>query len=223
MQQPFKVWGDIYIVGSADISHPYDCCIYLIDSAEILLIDSGAGLSFEKIANNIERLGLDPGNIKTVIATHAHIDHIGSLRRFQEKYHAQIMAHELDADAIESGIGVAAEAYGVDYLPCTIDVRLSGDTQTLRLGNHQMNIVHIPGHTPGSVAVYIDIDGKRVLFGQDIHGPYLPEWGADRKLAAASLQKLIDLKADILCEGHFGIYQPAEDVRRYIEYYMDTL
>jgi glyoxylase-like metal-dependent hydrolase (beta-lactamase superfamily II) len=78
-------------------------------------------------------------------------------------------------------------------------------------------------HTPGSVAAYIDIEGKRVLFGQDIHGPYIPEWGADRDLAALSLQKLIDLKADILCEGHFGVYQPADEVRRYIEYYLDTL
>jgi glyoxylase-like metal-dependent hydrolase (beta-lactamase superfamily II) len=211
------------MVGSADISHSYDCCIYLIDYGEMILIDSGAGLSFEKIVGNIERLGFEPKNIKAVLATHAHIDHIGSLHKFQEQYKSQIIAHELDADAIESGIGIAAEAYGLDYLPCTIDIRLSGDEQMLKFGNHKLNIVHIPGHTPGGVAAYIDIDDKRVLFGQDIHGPYLTEWGADRELAAASLQKLIDLKADILCEGHFSVYQPAEEVRRYIEYYMDTL
>ena len=223
MQQPFRVWKDIYIIGNAEISHPYDCCIYLLNLGNLVIIDSGAGLSFEKIVSNIERLGFDPKKLKTVLATHAHIDHIGSLRRFQEKYRSQIIAHELDADAIESGIGIAAEAYGVDYLPCTVDTRISGDEQTFKFRDHKLNIVHIPGHTPGSVAAYIDIDGKRVLFGQDIHGPYLPEWGADRELAVASLQKLIDLKADILCEGHFGVYQPAEEVRRYIEYYMDTL
>jgi len=222
MKQPFRVWQDIYLVGSADTSHAYDCCIYLIKSSELLLIDSGAGLSFEKIISNIERLGFNPKNIKAVLATHAHIDHIGSLRQFQEQYKSQLIAHELDANAIESGIGVAAEAYGVDYIPCTVNIRLSGDEQTLKFGNHKLNIVHIPGHTPGSVAAYVDIEGKRVLFGQDIHGPYIPEWGADRELAAASLQKLIDLKADILCEGHFGVYQPAEEVRRYIEYYLDT-
>jgi glyoxylase-like metal-dependent hydrolase (beta-lactamase superfamily II) len=223
MQQPFQVGKDIYLIGSADISHPYDCCIYLLNLDNLVIVDSGAGLSFEKIVSNIEILGFDPKKIKAVLATHAHIDHIGSLHRFQEKYRAQILAHELDVDAIESGIGVAAEAYGVDYLPCTVDVRLSGDEQTLKFGNHKLNIVHIPGHTPGSVAAYIDMDDKRILFGQDIHGPYIPKWGADRKLAAASLQKLIDLKADILCEGHFGIYQPAEEVRRYIEYHLDTL
>lgn len=223
MQQPFRVWKNVYMIASSDISHPYDCCVYLLDFSELVIIDSGAGLSFDKIVSNIEMLGFEPKNIKAVLATHAHIDHIGSLRRFQLEYHAQIMAHELDADAIESGIGIAAEAYGVDYLPCTIDIRLAGDEQTLKFDNRELKIVHIPGHTPGSIAVYVDIDGKRVLFGQDIHGPYIPEWGADRELAAASLQKLIDLKADVLCEGHFGIYQPAEEVRRYIEYYLDTL
>jgi metallo-beta-lactamase class B len=223
MQQPSQILKNIHMVGSAEISHPYDCCIYLLNFSDLIIIDSGAGLSFEKIVSNIERLELDPKKLKAVLATHAHIDHIGSLRRFQENYHAQIIAHELDADAIESGVGIAAEAYDVDYLPCTVDIRLSGDEQTLKFGNRELNIVHIPGHTPGSIAAYIDIDEKRVLFGQDIHGPYIPKWGADRELAAASLQKLIDLKADILCEGHFGVYQPAKEVRRYIEYYLDTL
>ena len=223
MQQPFRVWEDTYLVGSSEISHPYDCCVYLIDCREIVLIDSGAGLSFEKIANNISKVGFDPKNIKSILATHAHIDHIGSLQQFQQTYHAQIIAHELDADAIESGVGIAAEAYGIAYRPCTVDIRLVGDEQTLQFGDRELKIVHTPGHTPGSVAAYIDIAGRRLLFGQDIHGPYVPEWGADRELATVSLQRLIDLHADILCEGHFGIYQPAEDVRRYIEYYLDTL
>ena len=223
MKHPFQILKNVYMVGSADISHPYDCCVYLLNLGNLVIVDSGAGLSFEKIISNIERLGFNPKNIKAVLATHAHIDHIGSLHKFQEQYKSQLIAHELDANAIENGIGIAVEAYGVDYLPCTVDVRLSGDEQTLKFGNHKLNTAHIPGHTPGSVAAYIDIDDKRILFGQDIHGPYLPEWGADRELAAASLQKLIDLKADILCEGHFGVYQPAEEVRRYIEYYLDTI
>jgi hypothetical protein len=69
----------------------------------------------------------------------------------------------------------------------------------------------------------VDIDKQRVLFGQDIHGPYYPHWGADPMLAKLSLQKLIDLKSDILCEGHFGIYQPAAAVKRYIQQYVDSL
>jgi hypothetical protein len=48
-------------------------------------------------------------------------------------------------------------------------------------------------------------------------------WGAEPEKAVISLQKLIDLKADILCEGHFGIYQPANEAKSYIEGYLRQL
>jgi metallo-beta-lactamase class B len=223
MSKPFKVHKDVYILGSSDISHPYDCSIYLLDAGDLVLIDSGAGTSFDKLVSNIKTLGLDPKKLKTVLVTHAHIDHIGSLHQFQKQFGAKIIAHELDADAIEGSGGAAAEAYGVSYTPCKIDQRIKGAEETLKFGKHELKIVHIPGHTPGSIAAYVDIDNKRVLFGQDIHGPYYPEWGADPALAKLSLQKLIDLKADILCEGHFGIYQPTSEVKRYIQHYVDFL
>lgn len=223
MSKPFKVHTDVYAVGGSDISHPYDCSIYLLDAGDLMLIDAGAGSSFDKLVANIEKLGLDLKKLKTVVVTHAHIDHIGSLHQFQKAFGVKIIAHDLDADAIEGSGSVAAEAYSVTYTTCKIDLRIKGEEETLRFGKHELKIVHIPGHTPGSIAAYADIDKKRVLFGQDIHGPYYPEWGADPALAKLSLQKLIDLKADILCEGHFGIYQPASDVKRYIQHYVDSL
>jgi len=57
----------------------------------------------------------------------------------------------------------------------------------------------------------------------DIHGPYMPAWGADPAQAATSRQRLSDLKADIFCEGHFGIYQPASEVEQYITGYLHEL
>ena len=221
--KPFKVCKDVCQVGGSDISHPYDCCVYLIDAGDLILIDAGAGMSFDKLVSNIEKLGLNPKKLKSILVTHAHIDHIGSLHRFQKEFSAQVIAHELDADAIEGRGEVAAEAYRVSYTPCHVDRRIKGSEETLHLGKYELNMIHIPGHTPGSIAAYLDIDKQRVLFGQDIHGPYYPEWGADPALARLSLQKLADLNADILCEGHFGIYQPASEVKRYIQQYLNSL
>ena len=121
------------------------------------------------------------------------------------------------AGAIETGKDVGAQFYGVTYKPCTVDTKLKNPQETLRYGSYALKVLHIPGHTTGSIAVYVDME-KRVLFGQDIHGPYFLK-GSDPKQAKISLQKLIDLEADILCEGHFGIYQTAEEVKRYIEGY----
>jgi glyoxylase-like metal-dependent hydrolase (beta-lactamase superfamily II) len=223
MKKPFRVWKDIYMVGSAELSHPYDCCVYLIDAGELVLVDSGAGKSFGKLVSNIESLGFEPRRLKVVLVTHAHIDHIGSLHQFQEVFGTKIIAHELDAGAIEQGVEVGAEAYGVDYISCSVDLKIQGSEESFQFGNYQFEVIHIPGHTPGSIAAYIDMDNKRILFGQDVHGPYLPQWGGDPTEAKRSLQKLIDLRADILCEGHFGVYQSAPVVERYIQGYIDSL
>lgn len=223
MAQPFHIWQDVYIIGSAELSHPYDCCVYLIDFGELILIDTGAGKSFNRLVDNILALGFVPEKLSLIIATHRHIDHIGSLSRFKQEYNARIIAHELDAQAIETGTGVGAEVYRVDYQPCQVDIRLGTAEQSFRFGKHELKIIHIPGHTAGSMAVYTDIAGKRILFGQDIHGPYEATWGGNPHQAITSLQKLISLKADILCEGHFGTYQPASEVNTYIKGYIHQL
>jgi glyoxylase-like metal-dependent hydrolase (beta-lactamase superfamily II) len=224
MMKPSRVWQDIYIVGSAEISHPYDCCIYLIDCGdELVLIDTGAGRSFERIVKNIDYLGFTALQITKVIATHSHIDHIGSLAAFQKHCGATILAHKSDTEAIESGKRTGADFYGVDYYPCKVDIVLTGNENVIKTSNYNLNIVHIPGHSPGSIVVYVDMAEKRVLFGQDIHGPYEPALGGNREEAIDSLQRLVDLHADILCEGHFGIIHPAAEVTKYIEYYRNEL
>jgi glyoxylase-like metal-dependent hydrolase (beta-lactamase superfamily II) len=223
MSKPFRIYQDIYIIGSAEISHPYDCCVYLIDVGELVLIDSGAGQSFDRLVDNILTLGLTPEDISTVVVTHRHIDHIGSLAKFKRRYGAKIIAHELDAKAIETGKSTGAELYGVSYEPCQVDIKLQGEEQKLVFGEQEFIALHIPGHTKGSIAIYADMGGKRILFGQDIHGPYEAMWGGEPRKAIISLQKLIGLEADTLCEGHFGIYQPATEVKHYIEGYLRQL
>jgi glyoxylase-like metal-dependent hydrolase (beta-lactamase superfamily II) len=221
MNKPFHVWKDVYLVGSSELTHPMDCSVYLVDCGDLVLIDAGAGRSFDNLVANIESLGFKPEKLSAVILTHRHIDHIGSAWQFNQEFKAQVIAHELDAEAIETGIGVGAEYYGIPYHPCAVSLKLKGPEDILRYGPHELRILHIPGHTPGGVAVYVDME-KRILFGQDVHGPYfLP--GADTRLAKVSLQKLMDLQADILCEGHFGIIQPKEAVIEYIEDYLLSL
>ncbi len=214
--QPSCIWDDVHIVGGPCISHPFDCCVYLIDAGELVLVDSGAGYSFSHLLTNIRLAGFAPEELTFVVATHRHVDHTGSLAAFREKYQAKIVAHKLDADAIESGKNVGAEFYGIEYQACPVDVKLIEKESKFCLKKYMLNILHIPGHTPGSVAVYLDINGKRVLFGQDIHGPYEPAFGGDITKAIASLEELLSLNADILCEGHYGVYQPAAEVRQYI-------
>ena len=225
MTAPFAIKDDVFMVGGPGLTDSRDCCVYLIHAeGELALIDSGVCRgSAEAILANVRSLGLDPRNLKYVIATHAHIDHIGGLRRLREAG-VKVVAHELDAPAIEEGLErIGAFFYGVDYEPCQVDLKVTEDGYRLSVGGKELLCLHIPGHTPGSMAVVLEIEGSKILFGQDIHGPYLEEIGSDPKAAKKSLKRLIDLEADILCEGHYGVIRPAEEVRKFIEGHLKSL
>ncbi|MCK4239354.1 MAG: Zn-dependent hydrolase, partial [Candidatus Lokiarchaeota archaeon] len=88
--------------------------------------------------------------------------------------------------------------------------------------NYIFKSIHTPGHTPGSISIYVKLRDKGVLFGQDIHGPFMESFGSNLEDYQKSMQKLLDLNADILCEGHFGVFKPAEKVRKYIKGYMES-
>lgn len=223
MRRPEKIVDGIYLVGGQDLTDSRDCCIYLIDGgSELALIDAGVGLSGRSIMENIKKLNLESKPLKYVIATHGHIDHIGGLSYFQS-LGAKIVGHALELDAISKGLAslTAEHYYRLKYKPVEVDLVLQGDRQDVQVGKYTLHCLHTPGHTPGGISIYTDLSQVRVLFGQDIHGPFDTAWGADLKQWKASMKKLIELKADILCEGHFGIYRPASKVQQYIEYYLD--
>ena len=62
--------------------------------------------------------------------------------------------------------------------------------------------------------------GRKVLFGQDVHGPLHPSLKSDAADYQRSLQHLLALEADVLCEGHFGVIEGSEQVRRFIQQYV---
>ena len=216
--KPFEIIKDIFIVGGAEISDSRDGCIYLINLGELILIDTGAGWSVDKIIRNIEKLGFDCKNLSRVLLTHCHIDHIGGVPEIRKRFGSKIYIHKLDAPPLENGdqILTAASWYQTRFPPTPVDVQFDASEEILMIGGQKIVCLHTPGHTPGSIAVYLDKDGKRILFGQDLHGPLLEEFGSNLEDYDRSTKKLLDLEADILCEGHFGIYRTKNDVRDYI-------
>lgn len=222
MSNTITICDGVFAVGGSDLSRSEDAYVYLVDAkSSLVLIDAGVGYGNNKIEKNIKSLGLEPARVWHVIATHCHIDHIGGLHLWKDEYGSKIIAHQLDRAGIEGEKKelTAASMYGVDYKPVKLDTVLTGEYNQMKLGEIEFYFLHIPGHTPGSIAVYIDTPEGRILFGQDIHGPFSPSWGSDVKEWRRSMNKLLTLKADVLCEGHAGIYR-GEEIKRYIEGYL---
>jgi len=213
-----KIEEDIFIVGGPDITDGRDGCIYLISLGELILVDTGAGWNVDKIVNNIKGLALNCKNLTKILLTHCHIDHIGGAPEIKRRFGSKIYIHKLDATPLENGDSIltAANWYGTSFPPTPVDVKLNLPEETLSIGGQKIICLHTPGHTAGSICIYLDKDGKRILFGQDLHGPILPEFGSNLDDWDRSTQKLLALDADVLCEGHFGIYKTKKEVRNYI-------
>ena len=90
----------------------------------------------------------------------------------------------------------------------------------MRIDDGEVSLYHCPGHSPGSMVILATFGEKRVLFGQDVHGPLDPMLLSNRDDYLQSLKRMRDLDADILCEGHFGVYRGKKAVRRFIESYL---
>jgi len=219
--KPFEIIKDIFIVGGPEITDSRDGCVYLINMGELVLIDSGAGWSSNKIIKNVEGLGFDGKNLSKILLTHCHIDHIGGAPDIRKRYGSKIYIHESDAQPLESGDSVltAANWYQTSFPLTLVDVKLNLPEEILSIGTEKIICLHTPGHTPGSISIYMDREGKRILFGQDLHGPLLEEFGSNLNDWDRSTKKLLDLNADILCEGHFGIYKTKKEVKDYIMSY----
>jgi metallo-beta-lactamase class B len=214
-----RITRGVYLVGGPQISHAEDATSFVIDfGGEAIMIDCGAGRSLQTILANIEASGIDPRRISTLILTHAHIDHIGAAPELRKRLGLKILIHDLDAQAVETGdsIRTAADWYGVDFPPTSVDRRLTGGEEILVVNGENLSCLHAPGHTPGSIVILLERDGQRILFGQDIHGPFLPAFGSDIAQWRTSMEMILALKPDILCEGHFGIFRPNDSVERYI-------
>lgn len=216
--KPYGIIKDIFIVGGPDITDSRDGCVYLIHLGELILIDTGAGWSIEKIIGNIKKLGLDPKNLSKIILTHCHIDHIGGVPELKKRFEPKLYIHKLDAPPLENGdqILTAATWYQTTFPPTPVDVKFNLTEEALTIGEQKIVCLHTPGHTPGSICIYLDRDGKRILFVQDLQGPLLEEFGSNLKDWDRSTTRLLDLNADILCEGHFGIFKTKKDVKNYI-------
>lgn len=216
--KPHEVIKDIFIVGGPDITDGRDGCIYLLNFDELILIDTGAGWSVDDIIKNIELFGFDCKSLSKIILTHCHIDHIGGVPKIKKRFGSKIYIHELDAPPLENGDPVltAATWYQTSFPPTSVDVKFKLPQEVLVMGEQKIICLHTPGHTPGSICIYLDRDGKRVLFAQDLHGPLLEEFGSNLGDWDRSTKKLLDLDADILCEGHFGIYKTKKEVKDYI-------
>jgi glyoxylase-like metal-dependent hydrolase (beta-lactamase superfamily II) len=102
----------------------------------------------------------------------------------------------------------------------SIDYKIEGPKKKFKIGQGEILAYHCPGHSPGSLVYLAEIENQKVLFGQDVHGPLDPSLLSNREDYIRSLKFMTTLNADILCEGHFGVYRGTENIEKFIRSFM---
>lgn len=157
------------IIEGVHLFESIGCNVYFIED-ERALIDTGFKMNGVLIEKELENIGFDPRDLELILLTHAHLDHAGSAQKLREKSNAKIAIHKGDAPyasgeenyeflgGILGGI-VNFVNYFLNYKSFEPNLLLEGGE---KVGNFQ--ILHFPGHTPGSVAyLYEDM-----LFSGDL-------------------------------------------------------
>ena len=200
---------------------------YLLEeSGQITIIDAGAPGYWNDLPGELAAMGRTIADIRALVLTHAHIDHVGFAERLRSERRVPVSVHELDAKMARGeakpqnqkmlGIGLAALRFirfalskGMLRAIPIAEVATFGDGATLDVPGAP-RVIHVPGHSEGSAALYLPTRGAlfvgdalatlNVLSGRT--GPQIAPFGSDLPRARESLARLERLDAALVLPGH---------------------
>lgn len=148
--EPFKVFGNLYYVGTAGLSS-----LLLSSRDGHILFDGGLPQSAAVIEKNIRTLGFNPDDIRLIVVSHEHYDHVGGVSALQQLTGAKVVASPAAAKALQQGGPLPEDpqfAFGkeTNSYPPVKAVRVVKNGEKVRVGDLAVTANFTPGHTPGS-------------------------------------------------------------------------
>ena len=210
--EPFRIFGNLYFVGTDFVSS------HIIDTGEgLILIDSQYPETLYLLLENIRALGFDPKDIKYILHSHGHYDHIGGTRALVELYGAKTFIGRADRDYVNGKLDLTwARELGHVYEQMFEPDVLIDDGDVIELGNTKVRCVNTPGHTPGVISFFFDVtDGEKTyraaMFGgagmNSLKLKFLDSYSLPHSLRddlLNSLEKVRHEKVDIVVGNHPG-------------------
>jgi metallo-beta-lactamase class B len=146
---PVRIHGNTYLVGTCGIS-----AILITGTDGHILVDAGTEKGADLIANNIRSLGFVLSEVRVLLHSHEHHDHVGGMSRLQQLTGARLIASAPAAEVFKTGAAAAGDPQAGMHQPfpaARVD-RLVRDGEPVRLGNLQLTAIATPGHTAGAMS-----------------------------------------------------------------------
>jgi hydroxyacylglutathione hydrolase len=209
---PVQVLPGLWAVAGPGLTADHDANGWLLElpGGGALLIDGGSDAG--RLAANLAALGYAPSDVRAVLGSHCHHDHLSfaaALGAGPVYLHDAERAWAVAGDAT----GTCAYMYGAAGVPVPVDHSLYEGAR-LSFGGVEIEVLHTPGHSPGGCSFLFERAGERVLVAADtLWGGFHPRIGSDEADWRRSLRRLMECGADAVLFGHNTI-RPARDARR---------
>ena len=169
--EPFQIFDNLYYVGIDWVA------AYVIEtSAGLILIDSLYGPWVEHMLTGMQKLGLDPNDIRYVLVTHGHFDHAGGAAEIQRRFGATIVMTQEDWELAREPATIPAFAMNV---PAT--GQIAEDGEIIQLGDTAVELFKTPGHTEGVLSMRYPVrDGNETHTAITLGGVGLNFSGVER-------------------------------------------
>ena len=166
-------------------------------SKDGMIIDPGA--EADQIMRVVEDLGL---NIKLIVLTHGHMDHVGALKEVKEVTGAQIAIHTEDAPSLQGSIMRHMFSHSSEPLPSPDVLLKEGDT--VDVGELHFQVLHTPGHTPGGICLLAEgiVFTGDTLFNFGIGRADFPGASYDQEIESIRTRLMPLPDNTIVCPGH---------------------
>ncbi|OOF66281.1 MBL fold metallo-hydrolase [Rodentibacter sp. Ppn85] len=181
-----------------------NCSLIWDDEKNAAIVDPGG--EAEKLIQQIEKFGV---NLKAILLTHAHLDHVGAAERIKQHFNVEIWGSQENDRFLFDSLPEQVGRFGLPNIKPFLPDRWLNEGDVVEIGDFRFDILHLPGHTPGHIG-FIE-QAKKVAFTGDVlfQGSVgrtdFPQ-GSHEQLISSIREKLFKLHDDMIIVAGHGPY-----------------